>query len=156
MAAPGEVRLRPAESILQKWVERAKAGAALYREHTATPKRDPTAAAISMKASWQAKMRAEETAAKWEQGLRNVGFQGYLYGVQVKGVQRFTSGIDAGAPYMQQFLSQFLPHVAAGLSQIYRMPKATLEDSIQRAAAMIRHNARFRFQKRGVAPTGTV
>jgi hypothetical protein len=152
LAVGAEIRLKPADRIVSKWAERAKAGVNLYAEFTAQPKRDPTAAAVSMKATWQAKVSSTETANKWEQALRNVGFQGYLYGVRAKGVNRFPQGIDAGTVYMQQFMSQFLPHVAAGLAQVYRLPKTNIEESINRAATMIRHNAKFRFQKRGAAP----
>ena len=152
MAVGAEIRLKPADRKVSKWAERAKAGVNLYAEFTAQPKRDPTAAAVSMKATWQAKVSSTETANKWEQALRNVGFQGYLYGVRAKGVNRFPQGIDAGTVYMQQFMSQFLPHVAAGLAQVYRLPKTNIEESINRAATMIRHNAKFRFQKRGAAP----
>jgi hypothetical protein len=155
LAAPTEVRLKPADRIVSKWAERAKAGVNLYAEFTAQPKRDPTAAAVSMKATWQAKVSSTDTANKWEQALRNVGFQGYLYGVKTKGVNRFPQGVDAGTVYMQQFMSQFLPHVAAGLSQVYRLPKTNIEESINRAATMIRHNAKFRFQKRGATPPAT-
>ena len=149
MSVAGEIKIKPAEVVVSKWADRAKAGLELYRQFTQSPKRDPTSAAISMRSSLEAKMRAKETWDKWENSLRNVGFQGWLYGVQTKGVQRFPQGIDAGQPFYQQFYSQFAPHLAAGLAQIYRMPKATLEDSVARAAAMIRHNAKFKFQKRG-------
>ena len=154
MAAPTEVRLKPADRIVAKWAERAKAGLPLYAEFTANPKRDPTAAAVSMKSTWQAKVSSAETANKWEQALRNVGFQGYLYGVRTKGINRFPSGIDSGQVYMAQFMNQFLPHLAAGLPSVLRMPKTNIEESIARAAAMIRHNAKFRFQKRGATPPG--
>jgi len=155
MSVTGEVRLKPADKIVKKWGERAKAGVTLYAEFTATPRRDPTAAAVSMKQTWQAKVSSTETANKWEQALRNVGFQGYLYGVRTKGINRFPQGIDAGEVYMSQFMSQFLPHLAAGLPQVYRLPKTNIEESINRAATMIRHNARFRFQKRGASPPTT-
>jgi len=153
MAVAGEVRLPSADRVVAKWAERAKAGASLYQQNTLQPKRDPTLAAVSMKATWHAKVSAAETANKWEASLRSVGQQGWLYGVQTKGVNRFPQGIDSGTPYVQQFFSQFLPHLAAGLPQVYRLPKTNIEESIARAAAMIRHNARFKFQKRGVAPT---
>jgi len=147
MATP-EVRLKPTDIVVKKWADRAKAGVELYREFTRTPKRDPTAAAVAMKESLIAKMSARETWDKWESRLRNVGFNGWLYGVQTKGVQRFPQGIDAGVGYFEQFYQQFSRHLAAGLAQVYSMPKRTLEDSINRAAAMIRHNAKFKFQKR--------
>jgi len=151
MAAP-EIRLKPSDIVTRKWNERAKAGVDLYRQFTQAPKRDPTTAAVSMKESLMAKMSARETWDKWESRLRNVGFQGWIYGVQTKGVQRFPQGIDAGTGYFHQFYEQFSRHLAAGLAQVYALPKRTLEDSIARSAAMIRHNARFKFQKRPLAP----
>jgi len=87
MAAP-EIRLKPVDIVVKKWADRAKAGVELYREFTRTPKRDPTAAAVAMKESLIAKMSSRETWDKWESRLRNVGFNGWLYGVKTKGVER--------------------------------------------------------------------
>ena len=46
------------------------------------------------------------------------------------------------------FYEQFSKHLEAGLAKVLAMPKVTLEDAIQRAAAMIRHNAQFRYTPR--------
>lgn len=143
-----EVKVKDIEIATKKYIERARAGAPLYAEMVKVPKRDPTAAAISMKETLKAKMRADETWDKWETKLAAVGFEGWLDAVLSKGVPRFVPGIEHGSKYWRQFYSQFKPHLEAGLAKVYALPRVTLEDSIARAAEMIRHNAKFRFVKK--------
>jgi len=142
------VKLKEVDRVVQKWHDRAVAGASEYEYYVQRPKRDPIAAAISMRSTLEAKMRAKETWDKWEQKLRGVGQAGWLDAVLNKGVKRFTDGIEYGTKWYRQFYDQFSKHLAAGLPKIYAMPKATLEDAKRRAAAMIDWNAKFRFIKR--------
>jgi hypothetical protein len=60
-----------------------------------------------------------------------------------KGVNRVASGIDAAAPKVIAFATQLLPHIDALVSQVNKMPDATLEDSIARATFMMRGMAKF-------------
>ena len=142
------VRVKPVETVVKKWLERARAGQQLYAERVKEPRRDPIKAAISMRPTIEAKMAAKETWDKWEQKLSAVGFNGWLEAVLKKGVQRYPQGIEFGKDKFAQFYSQFKAHLEQGLPRIYAIQKRTLEDSIQRAAEMIRWNAKFRFMPR--------
>jgi len=146
--ASDAISVKPVDLVVNKYLERARAGATLYAERTKTPRRDPTKAAISMRPTLEAKMRSKETWDKWEMKLSAVGFNGWLKGVQTKGVQRYPTGIEAGKDKYADFYGKFKAHLEEGLRQIVTMPKTTLEDSINRAAAMIRWNAKFRYVPR--------
>ncbi len=86
-----------------------------------------------MRKTLEAKMAAKETWDKWEANRRAVGDAGWLYGVKKKGIDRFPSGIDAGAPIWAEFYKQFKPHLEAGLSKVYSLPRATIDDAVKRA-----------------------
>jgi len=63
------------------------------------------------------------------------------------GVGRVAAGIDAAKDKVVGFAQEFLPYLDSGVTKIKAMPDATLEDSIARATAMMRHNAKF--QRKG-------
>jgi hypothetical protein len=152
MATPGaSISVKPPDKVLEKWQKRAKDGKELYAYYVKLPKRSPTEAAISMRKTLEAKMAAKETWDKWEQNRRAVGDNGWLYGIMTKGLDRFPSGIDAGAWKYSEFYRQFKSHLEAGLPKVYSLPRATIDDSVKRAEVMIRHNATFRYVRK--APT---
>ena len=146
MATP--IKVKPLDLTVKKWLERARAGATLYAERVKNPRRDPTKAAIAKRADLEAKMSNKTTWDKWETRLSAVGFDGWLNAVLNKGVQRYPSGIEFGKTKFADFYEQFSKHLEAGLSKVLAMPKVTLEDSIRRAAEMIRWNAQFKYVPR--------
>lgn len=60
------------------------------------------------------------------------------------GTQRIASGVQAKQGKAQRFAEQFYAHLDRGAAAIAAMPTTTLEDSIAKAAAQMRHNAAFR------------
>lgn len=83
------------------------------------------------KAKWVAKVSAV-SLSDWQQKMIEVG------------IPRVASGASANVGKVQAFQAKFLPHLDAGVAKVRAMPNLTLEDSIARAAAMIRHNASFK------------
>jgi len=148
IAAEIKIEAKPVELAAKKYLERARAGAKLYEERIKTPRRDPTKAAISMRDTLEAKMRDKKTWDKWEERLASVGFEGWLDATLTKGVPRYVPGVEYGFKYWKDFYEQFKPHLEEGMRKVHAMPRVTLEDSIARAAEMIRHNAKFRYKKR--------
>ena len=60
------------------------------------------------------------------------------------GIPRIAQGAQAKQGKMQSFMTDFLPYLQQGVSRVEGMPSVTLEDNINRAVAMIRHNAQFK------------
>ena len=61
-----------------------------------------------------------------------------------KGIQRISQGVDGAGGKMQDFATEFFPHLEEGQRKIEGMPDITLEDNINRASEMMRHNAKFK------------
>jgi len=142
------IKVKPVELTVKKWLERARAGATLYAERVKSPRRDPIKAAIAKRADLEAKMQKKETWDKWETRLSAVGMEGWLKATLTKGVERYPRGIEFGKDKFADFYEQFSKHLEAGLAKVLAMPKVTLEDSIRRAAEMIRWNAQFKYVPR--------
>lgn len=71
------------------------------------------------------------TLQQWQQAYINTGLPRVSQGAQDK-QGKYTAAMDAFLPYMQQ-----------GLNTIDKMPNNTIEDAVNRAAAMIRWNAKY-------------
>ena len=65
-----------------------------------------------------------------------------------KGVDRWVPGVEFGIGKYLEFAAEFYPYMAAKIAEIKKMPKVTIEDRINRAAEMIRHNYNFKRKKR--------
>lgn len=83
-------------------------------------------------------------SGKWARGLRRVSTQQWQDAAIKKGVPRIASGAQAAIPKMQDFQTQFLPYLAAGQARVNAMPKATAQDRIARAVAMIEYTSQFK------------
>lgn len=59
-----------------------------------------------------------------------------------KGIPRIAQGAATAEPKVARFAAEFLPFLAAGVQQL--PPRGGLEENLQRANVMARHNAAFR------------
>lgn len=57
------------------------------------------------------------------------------------GIPRIATGASANKPKMVAFMTRFLPYVKAGVDSL--PPRGDLATNIQRAVAMMQHNAAF-------------
>lgn len=105
----------------------------------------PGAAAARAKALWLSQVTA--SADKWARRVSAVSLADWQRAMIEKGVPRIGTGATAAVPKMTQFLQDFLPYVDQGVEKLKSMPKGGVENGIQRAAAMIRHNAAY--QRKG-------
>jgi len=137
---------KPVSRWVDKWHRRGRGAREDYKWGVENPSRDPRDAAIEQKETLVAKMAATETWDKWERRLKERGKKKWYDKTPKIGADRYTSGIEAGKPFYEEFAKAFKPHLDAGLEEIRKMPKATLEDAIAKAEAMIRHNAKFTFE----------
>jgi len=150
--AEAKVTAKPVDMSARKFLDKARAGKPFYAYFVHYPKRSPTDAAIAMKSTLVEKMKLDETWDKWEAKRRAVGDEGWLAGIELKGIGRFVPGIEVGAPRWQLFYEDFKPHLEAGMVEVYRLPRVTIDDAVERAATMIRHNAKYRYLPKPVGP----
>lgn len=92
--------------------------------------------------------RTQDSKDKWARNVQ-VPLEEWRAAAINKGLPRIASGATQAEPKMAAFMREFLPHLDAGKARLDSMPKGTIQDSINRAAFMIQHNASFR--KRGTS-----
>ena len=106
-----------------------------------------TVAPTEKAAAKQEKMRQRLLEAlengKWANGLKRVSLEEWKQKMIELGLNRVASGLDANKKKVEEFAAQLLPHIEAGQKIIEKMPDVTLEDSINRMTAFIRHMAKF-------------
>lgn len=101
----------------------------------------PGAKAAARKDYWLS--RVQQNADKWARRTAAVSLDQWKADMLNKGVDRVGTGAAAAKDKMSSFFGEFLPYVEQGANNVRTMPKNTLQDSINRAAAMIQHNAKF-------------
>lgn len=88
-------------------------------------------------------LRVQAAKDKWKRNVAAVSLADWQNKMITVGIGRIGSGASANQGKVQSFMTSFLPHVDAGVAKVKAMPNATLDDRINRAVAMIRHNATY-------------
>jgi hypothetical protein len=100
----------------------------------------PGQAAARQADVWLANLQASQ--AKWKTRVSSVSLADWQSMMITKGIPRIASGATAAQPKFQQFMTQFLPYVQAGRNSL--PARGTLDQNINRAVTMMRHNAAFK------------
>jgi hypothetical protein len=90
------------------------------------------------------KIQEAVNSGRWGERLRSVSLADWKNATLDKGVDRIASGAQASKAKILSFFEQWLPYEEQISQQVKQMPKGTIEDSVNRAAAVIRHNANFK------------
>jgi hypothetical protein len=135
-------------AVAEKWRNRTKAASAEMKAGVEAVTTAPGQVAAANADKWQAKLSQADTLDKFKRRVGGVTLQQWKDSMVNKGLGRVAAGVDAAAPTMTQFMTDFLPHVESVAQRVRSMPHLTVEDGIQRAAEQIRGNATFRFNKR--------
>jgi hypothetical protein len=130
-----------ASTATQRWSNgMANSGQAMTRGVQAV-RESPGARAAQAADKW-----LQRTTAARDKFARRVGaltLASWQNSMTQYGISRAAQGAQQKQGKFQGFMAEFIPHLQAGIQQIETMPKNTLEDGINRAVAMIRHNAQF-------------
>lgn len=107
----------------------------------------PGVKAAAKKALWLAKVT--QSVDKWAKNVSAVSLGSWQQAMLTTGLQRLQTGATAGQPKVAQFMGQFLPYLDRHAATIDAMDKSSLEASIAKAAAQIRLNAQFSYNRAG-------
>jgi len=91
--------------------------------------------------TWLARVQA--SAQKWAANVSAVSLGDWQQAMKTVGIPRIATGAQAKQGKYAAFATKFYPYLASGVATVKAMPKVTLQDGINRAVAMINHNAKF-------------
>ena len=139
------VRSTPQDAT-SKWVTNLSGSTEAIKAGVARVTTAPGQKAAAQSAKWLQRVTASQD--KWRTRVGSVSLQSWQDSMTNVGVPRVAQGAQAKQSKYTAFAQEFFPYLATGVQRIDAMPSTTLEDNINRAVAMIRHNAGF---KRGSA-----
>ena len=134
-------RLTPQEAR-EKWAQRTSAATQDYVAGVQRVSTAPGQAAAAKRDKWRAGIQNSE--AKWARNVSRVSLAEWQESASNVGAQRFAAGAQAKSGKYERFAAEFYPHLDRGIQAVKGMDDTTQEARIQRAVAMMRHNAQFR------------
>lgn len=130
------------EQATQKWVTNIGQATERITSGVQAVQVAPGQAAAAAHQKWLT--RVQEAADKWRQRVGSVSLQDWQQSMINVGIPRIAQGAQAKQGKMKAFMDDFLPYLSQGVQRVEGMPSVTLEDNINRAVAMIRHNSQFK------------
>jgi len=133
-----------AATIAQNWANGMGAAGEKIRAGIQAVNESPTAKAARRVDAMIAGMQRAAAEGKIQRGLEAVSLEDWKRAALDKGISRIAGGAQTAKPKVQEFFQEFIPHLQAGLQALEAMPRGDVEQNINRATAMMRHNAKFR------------
>jgi hypothetical protein len=134
------VRGTPA-SITAKWASRTAGATQQVIEGVARVTVAPGQKAAAQKSAYLANVQAK--ADKWERNVGRVTLQDWQQATTA-GAQRIAAGVQAKQGKMENFLTQFIPHVERVQQRVQAMPRGNMEQNIARMVENVRGMAEFK------------
>lgn len=135
------VRIDPAAAT-EKWAGRLAGATQEIQAGINRVTEAPGAKAAAKKQKWIQAVNASQD--KWERNVRAVSLEKWKTLALTVGVPRIAQGAAAKKGKYTDFARDFYPHLDAGIQKLASMPDITLEDRINKAVAMMRHNSTFK------------
>ena len=136
-----------ASEYSEKWGRKLKASTEDIRRGVERVTEAPGIKAAAKVAKMKANLMKALEDGTWERRVAAVDLGEWKDKTLKKGIGRISQGVDEAGGKMQDFASEFFPHLEEGQRKIAGMPDITLEDNINRASEMMRHNAKFKRSK---------
>lgn len=130
-----------AQQAAEKWKARLSAAGQQITDGVNAVTVAPGTKAAQAADLWLQRVSAAKD--KWKARVASVGLQEWQQSM-IDNIPRIAQGAQAKAGKVEQFMTEFLPHLDAGVAKVNAMPKGGLQESINRAAAMITHNSTFK------------
>ncbi len=132
-------------TVLAKWKARSGAAAQEYAQGVANTDKDPTQLAIAAIPRMRSRILDAIDSGKVANGLRAVGKSGWQHAVATKGVQNYSSGVNAADEKFTRAFGPLLAYIGSVKSTIDSMPNVTDAD---RDARMLRNVQLMRAYKK--------
>lgn len=127
--------LPDAQSVADKWAQRAQAAQQDYAQGVASTTKDPTALAAANGQRYMQAVQEAYNSGKWARGLQRVGKAGWQQAVAAKGVNNYGTGVAAARDKFAQNIGPVLQAIAGAQAQVAGMPNVTAAQRDQRMLA---------------------
>lgn len=131
-----------AEQATAKWVSRLGAATTEIQQGINNVTVAPGQQAAAKFDKWMAGVQAG--AQKWRRNVAAVSLEDWKSAALNVGVPRIAQGAQAKQGKYQKFAADFFPYLDQGVQKVKAMPDTDLNSRIQRAVAMMNHNAQFK------------
>lgn len=131
-----------ATQATQKWVTNIGSATDRMKAGALSVQKAPGQAAAAAADKWL--QRVQQAKQKFATNVGRVSLAEWQNAYINVGIPRVSQGAQAKQAKYQQAMADFLPYLAQGVAKIDAMPNVTLQDSINRATAMIQHNAGYK------------
>lgn len=136
-----KVRVTP-EQAADKWASRLGAATQEITQGVARVTEAPGQKAAAKFDKWL--QGVQSNANKWRANVARVPLSDWQKSMTEIGIPRISQGAQQKKGKTLAFQQAFFPHLEAGMARIDAMPDTTLADRINRAVAMMNHNANFK------------
>ncbi len=126
----------------QKWVQNLGAATPAITRGVQAVSTAPGQKAAAQADKWLQRVTASQ--GKWKARVGAVSLADWQQAMINVGIPRVAQGAQAKQGKFTAFAQQFFPYLQSGVDKVHAMPSTTLEQNINRAVAMIQHNAAFK------------
>lgn len=130
-------------TVAQKWSRNLQASGPSITAGVNAVTVSPAQQAIKQQDVMVQNFTQSVTSGKWARNLGKTTLNDWQQAIIQVGIPRITAGAAKALPKMQDFMTQWLQYEEAGKAKLAQMPRGGLDQNIQRAVTMIRHNAAF-------------
>lgn len=130
------------QDATQKWVTNLSGATAEIQAGIDRVTEAPGVKAAAKSQKWIMAVQASQD--KWKRNVSAVSLEQWKTLFKTVGVQRIAQGAQAKQGKYTNFANQFFPYLEQGIQKVNAMPDTTLEERINRAVTMMRHNSQFK------------
>lgn len=141
-----KVKMTP-EEISEKWNRRTKAAVPDIQRGIDRVNTSPAQKAIAKKEKMKANLIASLDDGTWEKRLGQVSLEDWKTKTSAKVAERLAGGVDGAMDKRARFDTWLAGTLNEVLPKIDSMPDMTLEDSIARTTAFMRHMSKNKYKK---------
>lgn len=131
-----------AQQAATKWRDRLSAASQQITDGVNGVTTAPGQKAAAAKGLWLARVTAAQD--KWAARVASVSLPEWQAAMINTGIPRIAQGAAAKVGKVEAFMTDFLPYLDQGVAKVNAMPKGDINASVQRATAMIMHNAAYK------------
>ena len=141
--AKTRVSITPQE-YAQRWENGLNGAVSKIQSGIAAVTESPTAKAALAQGKWLAGVQRAANEGRFAAGCNAVTLEDWKRVTTAKVASNLSAGVTAARGKVATVGAQLIQHINAALPTINAMPKVSMQDSINKVAAMMQHMASFR------------